>query len=124
MPVVYGPPKRSKRGNSLITRGFGRNGAIITQGYGASFVEVAVKMIRLGQSGSKRAQQLADELKEVAIWAKLLKVNDEPVEEVVQGLTRKNIGSATGATIKAASLVSARVAEGLSNIKFTIKRLK
>lgn len=120
-------------GNRIITRGMGPTrgtpgvpgrASMITMGYGGFFREVArqaVRLIRAGQSGTKRALR---ELQEVVVWAKLIRINDEKPKYPIQGSIKVRVSSASQIAVKIVERASVRVRAAWEDIKITVKRIK
>lgn len=116
--------------NKLITRGLGPvrdnkpgRASLVVQGYGGIFrhiVEQTKKLIKLGQSGAKRALR---ELEEVFIAAKLIRVNDEKPKQIVQGHLTVKINFSQQVSVIAES-VSKRVRAAWEDVKITINRIR
>jgi len=108
----------------LITRGLGKNPpgvqGMITMGYGRRLIEEVVRIIRKGQSGTKRALR---ELQEVVVWARLVSVNDRKPDNTVQGFVRVRINAAARNAVTAAQFVSSRIRNIFEDIKVRIKRV-
>lgn len=116
--------------NRLITRGMGTTRGVtgragmVTQGVGGRFIEIikqqAVRLIRIGQSGTKRALK---ELEEVVVWAKLIRVNDEKPQVQVQGSMKVKVDLTRKIAVMAEG-VSTRVRKAWEDIKITMKRIR
>jgi len=108
----------------ILTRGLGKNPpgvqGFITMGFGRRLIEEVVRIIRKGQSGTKRALR---ELQEVVVWVGLVSVNDEKPKEKVQGFVRVKVNSAANRAVTAAQLVSSRVRNIYEDVKVKIKRV-
>jgi hypothetical protein len=120
---VVGTPSRRRTG-TLVTRGFGRGQNIVMQGYSLmSFVKEALtRFITLGQSGAKRALQ---EMQDVIVWAKLLRVNDEAPKKNIQGQIRVSISkSATDLVVKVVGAAKVKARSAWEDLKITVKRIK
>lgn len=114
--------------NRIVTRGMGPSRGVpgragmVTQGYGGFFrglIKAATRVMKAGQSGTKRALQA---LEEVIVGAKLIRVNGEKPDVQLQGhitvkvdMTRKISVMAEGLARKAGSAVD--------GIKIAIKRI-
>lgn len=115
--------------NRLITRGMGpsrgvpgRTGLIV-QGFGGVFraaIEAAKRVIRLGQSGTKRALQ---GLEEIIIGAKLLRVNDQKPANPVQGHITVRVDMSRRIAVMAEG-VSKRARAAWEDVKISVKRVK
>ncbi len=106
------------------TPGVPGRASMITMGYGGFFraiKEQAVRIIRAGQSGTKRALQ---ELQEVVVWAKLIRINDEKPTVPIQGSIKVRVSSATQIAVKVLERASVRVRSAWEDIKITVKRIK
>jgi hypothetical protein len=109
----------------MVTRGFGRNPpgqvGLLTFGLAKGFIEDVTRIIKAGQSGAKRALQ---ELQEVIVGVRLIRINDAPPPKKIQGFVRVRVNLAARAAITAAQYVSSRVKSVFEDIKITIKRIK
>jgi len=118
-------------GNKLVTRGMGPvtggvpgRAALISQGLGGFFEEVkrqAIRIYRAGQSGTKRALQ---ELQEVMVWAKLIRINDEKPPIPISGSIKVRISKTSQIAAVLISRASVRVRSALEDLKITVKRIK
>lgn len=120
-------------GNRIITRGMGPTrgtpgvpgrASMITMGYGGFFREVArqaVRIIRAGQSGTKRALQ---EIQEVMVWAKLIRINDKKPTIPIQGSIKVRISRTSQIAAVLVSRAKVRVREAWEDLKITVKRIK
>lgn len=118
-------------GNKLITRGLGPvtggvpgRAALISQGLGGFFEEIkrqAIRIYRAGQSGTKRALQ---EIQEVMVWAKLIRINDEKPTIPVQGSIKVRISNTNQIAAVLVSRAKVRVREAWEDLKITVKRIK
>lgn len=115
--------------NRIVTRGMGRSrGALgrvgmVTLGHGGIFKALsaaAVRTVKLGQSGAKRVLR---ELEEVIISARLIRVNDVPPSEPIQGFVKVRIDLSKRISVAAQS-ISRRARKAWEDIKITIKRIK
>lgn len=105
------------------SRGASGRAGLITQGYGGFFKKVAeagIRLIRAGQSGTKRALR---ELEEIIVGAKLLSVNDEKPKDQIQGHVTVKIDRARRIAVMAEG-VSKRVRAAWEDIKITVKRIR
>ena len=117
-------------GNRIVTRGMGptRGGvpgraSMVVQGYGGFFQAVAkaaVRLVRIGQSGTKRALR---ELEDVLIGAKLIRVNDEKPKTPVQGFVRVKVDMTRHIAVMAEGFTK-RVRAAWEDIKITVKRIR
>lgn len=117
--------------NRIITRGMGttrdkpgRTG-MISQGYGGIFREALEKIrqvIRVGQSGAKRALRELDNA--VVVWAKLISVNDKPPVIKVEGTIHVNTNPVAKYVVNLVEHVSTRVRKTWEDIKISISRLR
>ena len=116
--------------NRIITRGMGTSrgvagrAGLITQGYGGIFKaikEVAVRAIKTGQSGAKRALQ---ELEEIIVYARLIRINDSMPEKRLQGYVVVKIDKALNFTVSMASSISAHIRNVWQDFRITVKRIK
>jgi len=115
--------------NRIITRGMGpsrgvpgRTGLVV-QGFGGIFravVETAKRVIRLGQSGTKRALQ---GLEEIIIGAKLLRVNDQKPSAPIQGHVTVRVDMSRRIAVMAEG-VSRRARAAWEDVKISVKRVK
>ena len=106
------------------SRGVAGRAGLITQGYGGIFKaikEVAVKAIKAGQSGAKRALQ---ELEEVIVYARLIRINDDIPEKRLQGYIVVKIDKALNFAVSVASSVTSRVRNVWQDFRITVKRIK
>jgi len=94
---------------------------LVRQGFIRGFFAQVIRFINLGQSGAKRALR---ELEEVIVWAKLIRVNDEPPPVKVQGYIVVKINAAARYAVTAAQQVSTRVRNIFESIKISIKRIR
>jgi hypothetical protein len=118
-------------GNRIVTRGMGptRGGvpgraSMVVMGYGGFFraiKEQAIRIYRAGQSGTKRALQ---ELQEVIVWAKLIRINDEKPSVMIQGSIKVKISNASQIAVKVLERASVRVRSAWEDLKITVKRIK
>lgn len=118
-------------GNRIVTRGMGftRGGvpgraSMVVQGYGGFFraiKEQAIRLIRAGQSGTKRALQ---DLQEVIVWAKLIRINEKKPSILVQGSIKVKISSVSQMAVKVVERARVRVRSALEDLKITVKRIK
>ena len=93
-------------------------------GYGGVYQQVKEqvgRIVKAGQSGTKRALQ---EIQEVIVWAKLIRVNDVPPTKNIQGFIRVKINAASHYAVRTAKYVSSRVRSTIDDIKITIKRIR
>lgn len=116
--------------NRIVTRGMGVSrgvpgrAGLITQGYGGIFrfiKEQAVRFIRAGQSGTKRALQ---ELQEVIVWAKLIRINEKKPPVLVQGFIKVKTSNVSQMAVKVVERARVRVRSAWEDIKITVKRIK
>lgn len=114
--------------NRIVTRGMGTSrgrpgrAGLVTQGYGGfRIVEEFKRIVRVGQSGAKRALR---ELEEIVVWAKLIRINDEPPLVKIEGFIRVRVNSAVRYAIGLTEHLSTRVRKAWEDIKITIRRLK
>lgn len=107
-----------------VTGGVRGRAALISQGMGGFFVfvkEQAIRLIRAGQSGTKRALQ---ELQEVVVWAKLIKINEKKPSVPIQGSIKVKVSSASQIAVKILERASVRVRSAWEDVKITVKRIK
>lgn len=108
----------------IITKGLGKDPpgvtGFITMGFGKKLIQAAIRLVRQGQSGAKRALQ---ELQEVVVWAGLVSVNDKRPQKKVQGFVRVRINTAARYAVTAAQLVTTRIRNVYEDIKVSIKRV-
>jgi hypothetical protein len=113
--------------NRIVTRGMGSSrglagrAGLVTQGYGGPLHEVLRRIVRIGQSGAKRALR---ELDEVIVWAKMIRLNDEPPPAKVEGFVRVRVNRASSYAVSLIEHVSTRVRKAWEDIRISIKRLK
>lgn len=116
--------------NRLVTRGMGTSpgppgrASMVASGMGGIFVAIAQvvkRVIRVGQSGTKRALR---ELEEVVVWAKMIRVNDEPPPKTIQGFVKATIRDAKDYTVAAAKEFKSRVKNVLETVKIRVDRIK
>lgn len=117
--------------NKLVTRGFGPlsggtpgRASLVSQGLGGFFQNVkrqAIRIISAGQSGTKRALQ---ELQEVMVWAKLIRINDEKPSFPIQGSIKVRISRTSQIAAVLVSKAKVRVREAWEDLKITVKRIK
>lgn len=81
----------------------------------------ANRLIKIGQSGTKRALQ---ELQEVIIWTKLIRINDVAPEKNIQGFIRIKLSSSVQQVVAAAKFISAKSKKTIDDIKITLKRIR
>jgi hypothetical protein len=109
----------------ILTRGLGKNPpgvqGFITMGFGQRLIEEVIRIVRKGQSGTKRALQ---QLQEVGVWVGLISVNDERPENKVQGFVKVRVNSAANQAVSAAQLVSSRIRNVFEDVKVKIKRVE
>ena len=107
-----------------VSRGVPGRAGLVTQGYGGVFrfiKEQAVRLIRIGQSGTKRALQ---DLQEVIVWAKLIRVNDEAPRFLLQGSVKVQVSKVSQVAVKVLERASVRVRKAWEDIKITVKRIR
>jgi len=102
------------------SRGLAGRAGLVTQGYGG-IIEQVLRVIRLGQSGAKRAMR---ELEEVIVWAKLISINDNPPPVKIEGFIRVKVNNAAHYAVNIIEHVSTRARKAWEDIKITIKRLR
>jgi len=116
--------------NRIVTRGMGTSrgkagrAGLVTQGYGGPLQAVLQEIrrfVKIGASGAKRALK---EFDEIIVWAKLIRVNDEPPKTKVEGFIRVKINLATHYAINLVEHVSTRARKAWEDIKITISRIK
>ena len=122
MPVI---------GNRIVTRGMGptRGGvpgraSMVTQGYGGFFraiKEQGIRLIKAGQSSAKRRLQ---ELQDVLVWAKLIRVNDEPPRRAIQGSIVVKVSGASQLAVRVVERATVRVRKAIEDLKITVKRIR
>ena len=111
-----------RRANTLVTRGFGRNQSVVVQGFGimAFLKEVLTRFITLGKSSAKKA---LNEIHEVMVFAKLIRINEELPKNQIQGqLVVKLTETVTHA--KVVDKVKVKARSMWEDVKITVKRLK
>lgn len=136
MPIIGDVPKGDvvsslPSRNKLVTRGFGPlsggtpgRAALVSQGLGGFFRNIkrqTIRIIQAGQSGTKRALQ---ELQEVMVWAKLIRINDEKPPVPISGSIKVRISKTSQIAAVLISRASVRVREAWEDIKITVKRIK
>lgn len=70
----------------LITRGFGRNSKLVTQGYGGilhAVLEFTRKINRVGRAGKQR---VIEEIEQITMFVKLVRVNGMKALSDIKGL--------------------------------------
>jgi hypothetical protein len=97
----------------------GRTGMIV-MGFGRTFIKAVKRIVRLGQSGTKRALR---ELEEVIIGAKLIRVNDERPKDPIQGHVTVRVDLSQRISV-AAQGVSKRARSAWEDIKLSVKRIR
>lgn len=119
MATIY--QKKITRGNRLITRGLGGSApSLLKQGYTTFIKDAFIKVIQLGQSGTKRAEK---ELKEIIIGARLIKVNKKPAESNIQGFAKAKLSESTFQAISSVEFLTSQIRDTWNKIKFTVKKL-
>ena len=114
-------------GNRIITRGLGPSRGVpgrtsmVTYGFGGTLIEIVKKIVKAGQSGAKRALQ---ELEEIIVSARLIRVNDKQPENQVSGFVRVKWDAAKKYAVSFAGQVSTKVKEAWEDVKVTINRIK
>lgn len=96
---------------------------MITQGYGGIFravAEAAKRIIRIGQSGTRRALQ---GLEEIIIGARLLRVNDEKPTNPIQGHITVKVDPTRRIAVMAEG-ISKRARAAWEDVKISVKRVK
>lgn len=137
MPIISGGTQESyvenrrPSRNKLVTRGFGPlsggvpgRAALVSQGLGGFFQNIkrqAIRIVQAGQSGTKRALQ---ELQEVMVWAKLIRINEEKPSIPIQGSIKVRISKTSQIAAVLISKAKVRVREALEDVKITVKRIK
>lgn len=103
--------------------GAGRNRtgrtSMISAGFGG-IREIITKIVKLGQSGAKRALR---ELEDVFIAAKLIRVNDERPKQNIHGHLTVKVDFSRHIAVMAEGL-SKKVHDVLKDIKVTINRIR
>ena len=116
--------------NRIITRGMGTSrgragrAGMVTQGYGGPMryvLEQIRQIVRVGQSGAKRALR---ELDEIVVWAKMIRINNHPPPDNIEGFIKIRINRTAGYVVSLAEHVSTRVRKAWEDIKISIRRLK
>ena len=116
--------------NRIITRGMGttrdksQRAGLVTQGYGgplAFVLQEIRRIIRVGQSGTKRAIQ---ELQEIVVWAKLIRVNNDPPPVKIEGFIRIKVNAISYYAVTLAEHISTRIRKTWEDVKISISRLK
>jgi hypothetical protein len=130
VPKIDVENRRPSR-NKLVTRGLGPlsggvpgRSSMVSQGLGGFFQNIkrqAIRIIQAGQSGTKRALQ---ELQEVMVWAKLIRINDEKPPIPITGSIKVRISKTSQIAAVLVSRASVRVRSALEDLKITVKRIK
>jgi hypothetical protein len=121
--------------NKIVTSGFGKSrgatpgrASIVSQGFGGppSFVTAAIKEAAAvrrygGGGGTKRRLH---ELEEVIVWARLVHVNDKPIDQKIEGFVKVHVNKSQGYASVIAEHVSSRVRAAWEDVKITINRIK
>lgn len=116
--------------NRIITRGMGASrgkagvAGMVTQGYGGIFRIVKDQLRRFAKAGQSGAKRALKELEEVVVWAKLIRVNDERPQSLIQGGIKVKINTARKIAVSLAESVSTRVRSAWEDIKITVKRIR
>lgn len=103
--------------------GAGRNRtgrtSMISAGFGG-IREIITKIVKLGQSGAKRALR---ELEDVFIAAKLIRINDERPKQIVQGQLNVKVNLSRHISVMAEG-ISKRARAAWEDVKITINRIR
>ena len=120
--------------NRIITRGMGPsrgktgNAGLITRGYGGIFSRVVGAVTDAGRrvisTGRSAAKRVAEQLDEVIISMKLIRVNGEPAKQSVTGMLRIKFDSARSTVVNVVESFTVRVRAAWEDIKITVKRMK
>lgn len=116
--------------NRLITRGMGTSrgaagvAGMVTQGYGGFFRKVKDALVDIAKKGRSSARKVIQEIEEIVVWAKLIRVNDSTPPKLVQGYIAVKVDEAKNFVVKVLSGLTASVKATVNDIKITIKRLK
>lgn len=98
--------------------------AMVTQGMGGLFARIvagAKRVVKLGQSGTKRALR---ELEEIVVFAKMIRVNNQPPPAPIQGFVTVTLNNARDFVVSATRSISMRVKNVYETIKITVTRLR
>ena len=113
--------------NKIITRGLGSSrgksgrASLVTMGFGGIFEAIVAgteRLIKVGQSGMKRALK---ELDEIIVWAKMIRVNDEAPKKTIEGFVKVHVKDLSQTKIHVTQPMSRSV---LDKIKIAVKHLK
>jgi hypothetical protein len=119
LAIIY--KKKSVTRNFLITRGLGGPAAaVIRQGYLGFVKESIIQLIQVGQSGKKRAEQ---NLKEIIIGARLIKINNQPTPIKIEGFARIKLSESTLRVISNIEFLTSQVKKTWDKVKISVKRL-
>lgn len=116
--------------NRLITRGMGASrgaagvAGMVTQGYGGFFRKVRDALVDIAKKGRSSARKVLEEIEEIVVWVKLIRVNDSAPVKPIQGYVAIKIDEAKKFVVKVITGLSASVKATVDDIKITIKRLK
>lgn len=116
--------------NRLITRGMGASrgapgvAGMVTQGYAGFFRKIVDGAAALVKKGRSSARKVVEEFEEIAVWAKLIRVNDKQPDAYVQGYVSVKFEEAKNFVVKIVEKFTARVRATYDGLKITIKRLK
>ncbi len=121
-------------GNRLVTRGMGASrgssgrAGLVTQGYGGIFKRVIDAVTEAGRravvTGRSAAKRVSEQLDEVIISMKLIRVNGEPAKQTVTGMIRIKFDSAKTAVVNVVESFTVRVRAAWEDIKITVRRMK
>lgn len=110
------------------TRGTAARAGLVTQGYGGIFTRIAEAVAEAGRrivvTGRSAAKRVSEQLDEVIISMKLIRVNGEPAKQTVTGMMRVKMNTAKSAVVNIAESFTIRVRAAWEDIKITVKRMK
>jgi len=106
-------PRNDENSPGLVTSGFGNNSVL------AFVLEQVDRIVRIGRSGAKR---VVDEVNEVVVWAKLIRVNNDINPPKIIGNVRTN--SIAHYAITLTEFISSRTRKTWEDVKISIQRLK
>lgn len=121
MPLVY-RKRKTHGGNLLVTRGFGFNSRVVQQGHTAQTFDEVVRIIKIGRSSAER---MAEEFKNLMVWARLTKVNEKPAsDKLIEGKMMAQIQPAAVDTIKFLDVAVSGIKSATDNVKISMSRIK
>ena len=116
--------------NRIITRGMGKsrvktgNAGLITQGYGGTILQkIKEQITRVIHAGRSAGERVIQEVQDVIVWAKLIRVNDKTPIKNISGHVRVR-NRASSVAIKIMERISVRTRNALEDIKITIRRIR